>query len=418
MAVWDIKERNDIVRANDNRTQKAVIFGGGSAGNASAQVIETFSMVSQGTATNFGLLSKERTCHGGTGSSSTTRGLLSGLEVGGNSDDIDYIEIAHNGNAADFGNLTAARGYAGNVANNTRAMTFGGGNSGMKNEIMFGTIANTGNFADFGDLTTARDQLAGTTSSTRAIYASGSDGASPSSALFNIIDFCTIATTGNAADFGDLTVARMNGGMTGSSTRGMYAGGVNPGANVIDFITIATTGNATDFGDLTVARNQAASASNNVYGYACGGGGGNVIDRWLIASTGNAADWADLAVNKSSVQGVTGSHGGIDLSTPDSQRPSVNYMPGSGRAVIHVNNGDYDFFNINTQGTTANFGDQRVSHSSAAGCSDLTRGVTTAERTSGSLGGDGTGKNMEYITIASTGNAADFGDLTLARYGL
>ena len=59
----------------------------------------------------------------------------------------------------------------------------------------------------------------------------------------------------------------------------------------------------------------------------------NVIDRWLIASTGNAADWADLAVNKCSVQGVTGSHGGIDLSTSDSQRPSATYMPGSGRGI-------------------------------------------------------------------------------------
>ena len=26
MAIWDIKERNDIVRANDNRTQKAVLL--------------------------------------------------------------------------------------------------------------------------------------------------------------------------------------------------------------------------------------------------------------------------------------------------------------------------------------------------------------------------------------------------------
>ena len=210
MAIWDIKERNDIVRANDNRTQKAVIF------EQHQSKIETFSMVSQGTATNFGLLSKERTCHGGTGSSSTTRGLLSGLEVSGNVDDIDYIEIAHNGNAADFGNLSAARGYAGNVANNTRAMTFGGGNSGMKDIIDFGTIANTGNFVDFGNLSVARDQLAGTTSPTRAIFAGGSDGASPSSNAYNTIDFCTIASTGNATDFGDLTVARINGGMTGS----------------------------------------------------------------------------------------------------------------------------------------------------------------------------------------------------------
>jgi hypothetical protein len=32
--------------------------------------------------------------------------------------------------------------------------------------------------------------------------------------------------------------------------------------NTIDYVEIATTGNATDFGDLTVGRGSAASASN------------------------------------------------------------------------------------------------------------------------------------------------------------
>ena len=42
----------------------------------------------------------------------------------------------------------------------------------------------------------------------------------------NIIDFITIGSTGNATDFGDLTVGReiMNAGAS-SSTRGMFFGG-------------------------------------------------------------------------------------------------------------------------------------------------------------------------------------------------
>jgi hypothetical protein len=38
--------------------------------------------------------------------------------------------------------------------------------------------------------------------------------------------------------------------------RGVFSGGLSTGfviSNVIDYITIATTGNATDFGDLTVS---------------------------------------------------------------------------------------------------------------------------------------------------------------------
>ena len=40
-------------------------------------------------------------------------------------------------------------------------------------------------------------------------------------------------------------------------------GGDNDGSNIIDFVTIATTGNAADFGDLTVARGYHSSASDN-----------------------------------------------------------------------------------------------------------------------------------------------------------
>ena len=422
MAIWDIKERNDLVRANDNRTQKAVLFTDVSG------KIKTFSMVSQSDSTDFGTMTSLRTCHGGTGSSSTTRGLVSGMETpGGNSDDIDYIEIAHNGNAADFGNLTAARGYAANVANNTRAITFGGGNSGMKDEIMFGTMANTGNFADFGDLTVARDQLAGTTSPTRAIFAGGSNGASPSSAAYNTIDFCTIASTGNAADFGDLTVARINGGMTGSQIRGTFAGGQNPEINVIDYITIANTGNATDFGDLTAARRQNGMVSNNVYGYAFGGSHSQtVIDRWLIASTGNATDWADLDENIGGSHGVSGSHGGIDLSTPGSQRPQVTALNRPGQTIGMFGGGYFggtstylkncEVIQVETLGTSSDYGDLTVAvTNSFTMVGNRTRGVRATGYSGG--GSPNTTNSIDYCEFVSRGNFADFGDATAAHYG-
>jgi hypothetical protein len=46
-----------------------------------------------------------------------------------------------------------------------------------------------------------------------------------------------------------------------STTRGVFAGGTSP-TNVIDYVTIETTGNAIDFGDLTVARSGLAGCSN------------------------------------------------------------------------------------------------------------------------------------------------------------
>jgi len=83
------------------------------------------------------------------------------------------------------------------------------------------------------------------------------------SVIQNVIDYITIATLGNAADFGDLTAARKKLSACSSATRGVFGGGTYSPRNVIDYITIATTGNATDFGDLTVGRTELAACSND-----------------------------------------------------------------------------------------------------------------------------------------------------------
>ena len=71
------------------------------------------------------------------------------------------------------------------------------------------------------------------------------------------INYLTIATLGDAIDFGDLTSATNHyaGGSPSSSTRACYGGGGFPSTtNVIDYVQIMTTGDSKDFGDLTVAR--------------------------------------------------------------------------------------------------------------------------------------------------------------------
>jgi hypothetical protein len=128
---------------------------------------------------------------------------------------------------------------------------FGGGWTGaLSSTIQYITIASTGNAANFGNLTQARNLLASCSSSTVGVFAGGATGSQYGTAQ-NTIDYVTIASTGNATDFGDLTVASYWQGAMSSSTRGVFGGGgagsVN---NVIAYITIASTGNATDFGDL------------------------------------------------------------------------------------------------------------------------------------------------------------------------
>ena len=52
----------------------------------------------------------------------------------------------------------------------------------------------------------------------------------------------------------------------GSRGRGLFAGGETPRLNVIDLITIATTGNATDFGDLVETATNIGGAGNAIRG--------------------------------------------------------------------------------------------------------------------------------------------------------
>ena len=73
---------------------------------------------------------------------------------------------------------------------------------------------------------------------------------------------------------------------------------------------------------------------------------------------------------------------------------------------------DIDYITIATTSNGLDFGDLRIQHGYTSSCSNETRGLTG--------GGRGVGGNQEidYVTIATTGNGQDFGDLTGDRLGL
>ena len=202
------------------------------------------------------------------------RGLFGGGRTPSSvSDVIDYINISSTGNAIDFGNLSAAKRKVGGLASRTRGV-FGGGYTPDLDVIEFVTIASTGNVTDFGNLTVARRSPAGISNATRGIFAGGANNTPSANTSKNELDYITIASTGNAVDFGDLTVARENiagGGM--NSVRGILAGGYTTPArlNTIDFVTIATLGNAHDFGDFADSKSTGPGASNKVRAVYAGG---------------------------------------------------------------------------------------------------------------------------------------------------
>ena len=102
--------------------------------------------------------------------------------------------------------------------------------------------------------------LQGLSNSTRGIFGSG---ATPTATT--VLDYITIASTGNATNFGDDLIAREeNNAAMSSPTRGVWAGGVVPPAcrDEISYIAIPTQGNAVDFGNLSAITSSSGGNSN------------------------------------------------------------------------------------------------------------------------------------------------------------
>ena len=315
----------DIANTGDRLPGPRGIIAGGrvSAPNFS-DLIEYVNISSMGNAVDF---DADLANAGGRGASvaSSTRGIF----IGGQSpspltfnNDVQYITFAHTGLRFDWGtNLTdgAIPAHTGH-SNGTRGV-FTLGQTGpavgdFTNRIEYLEIATTGSaIPDFGDLSSARANPNGAAGSrVRGLYAGGRTDASTRS---NVIDMITMATLGNAQDFGDLTGARSLGTAGSNATRAVIAGGYeNPGADArvsnIDYVTIATTGNAQDFGDQTEARTDASampSATRCVFG--SGDPSTNRIDFITFASKGDAVDFGDCTARDESFSGMSNAHGGL-----------------------------------------------------------------------------------------------------------
>jgi len=236
----------------------------------------------------------------------------------------------------------------------------------------------------------------------RGLWAGGSDGS------YNIIDYVAIGTTGNATDFGDQTQERGSNGATSNGSRAIFGGGYKSPAvyDVIDYITIATTGDATDFGDISSTRGQLPACSDGTKGVFWGGsdadgrGKVNSIEYVNIASTGDVTDFGDM----NSYRDESGA-------TSNGTRGVVG-GGGTGADIAGhvVRTNEMEYITIASTGNSSDFGDLATAgHMFNGACSDLTKGLWAGHH-------DGSYSDIiEYVNIASLGNASDFGNLTQAR---
>jgi len=299
------------------------LFGGS---DPELNTIDYITIATTGNSSDFGDLTSARRFPGALGSS--TRGVFgSGL-----SDNvIDYVTISSTGNAFDFGDMSDNRFSRQGLSDNIRGVFSGGYGSsplGFTSKMEYVTIASKGNTSSFGELFGGLElcHIATSASPTRGILMGGSSHPSsvPAGTTDSVknIQYITIATTGNARDFGDLSAPRDEAAGCSSQTRALMAGGDSPAnTNIVDtieYITIASLGDAIDFGNLTDARSRVSGCSNSIRGVFANGKitdspatDTNIIDYVTIASTGNATDFGDSTVTREERSGCSDSHGGI-----------------------------------------------------------------------------------------------------------
>jgi len=271
-----------------------------------------------------------------------------------------------------------------------------GGGDGTTNLIQYVTIANTGNAASGGSLTQARQYLVGCSNGTRGLFMGGVAGNGVTD--FNIIEYLPCATPGSSTtDFGDLTLKRAGVGAGCDGMRALCVGGYDAGnwQNIIDYVTVATTGNATDFGDTTQDVGYGAACNDNmrlVYGGGQNTGGNtNVMEYVAFQTLGNATDFGDL--NSGSTQALAACSS------------LVRGIFAGGTTGSYIN--EIQRFDIQTTGNASDFGDLTVARFALAGCSNAVRGVFGG----GKISNGNSTNTMDYITIDNTSNATDFGDL-------
>jgi hypothetical protein len=295
----------------------------------------------------------------------STRAVFAATSTGGQNS-LSYINITEPGDSVDFGDLLYDDNYAAAAcASSTRGL-YSGGTSGAgpvaSNSINFITMATTGNAVDFGDMIYQRTQHGGLSNSTRGLFIVGWQNGAGTTAT---MEYVTMASTGNAVNFGNADQAYYGpGGNQGaSSTRGIWAGGYqgSTATSYIYYITIATTGNASSFGELTHQTQLGAGCSSSTRALYVGGYGWpnfnslNNIDYMTIASTGNAIDFGDMTVGGYRLTAVSSSTRGI-------------FAGASG-------NNNINYVTIATLGNATDFGDLIVSGGPSTGTSNCHGGL-------------------------------------------
>ena len=188
------------------------------------------------------------------------------------------------------------------------------------------------------------------------------------------------------------------------SGRGVSAGGLGSPANfnIIDYVNISSMGNAFDFGDLTYIARAVTGLGNQTRGVMAGGANPVILDNINYITIATTG-------NASNFGDLTDERRGAGACASNTRG-----IIAGGRDNASPSNklNTVDYINIATTGNALSFGELNFKSVLQSGVSSPTRGVFAGGYTPTPI------TSIDFITIATTGNGHDFGDLTTARYGL
>ena len=217
----------------------------------------------------------------------------------------------------------------------------------------------------------------------------------------DVIQYINVASTGDAIDFGNANVSSNIGGAFASRTRGFKAGG-SPFTNSIEFVTISSTGNGTDFGDLTNPFANNSCLSDSTRGVI---GPGEIPG----APRYNGIEFVTMSSSVNAIDFGDSTSPNQIGPTSGMASPTRGILAGGSIPSTPVVN-TIDFITISTTGNASDFGDLQVAQERVSCCSNAVRGVMGSGAPSAS-------NLIQYLTISTLGNALDFGDSINSNYG-
>ena len=195
-------------------------------------------------------------------------------------------------------------------------------------------------------------------------------------------------------------------------TRGIISGGGSPSqVNIIEFANLTTTGNLTNFGDLNNRVNGPAGSADRTRGITSGGyqsPSNEYINNIDFITIASTGD----ASNFGDLTVRRGYSAGGSNSTRGLTGGAWDQTPSSGNSDV------IDYITIQTTGDALDFGNLTSAHQVDAAVNSPTRVVFTGGYTGPSPAfAVPTSGMLDYVTTSTLGNASDFGDLHTATFG-